>query len=136
MEDEEMGIEKGYKIVYCGVNQYLSMYTDDTIKTVQYKINEKVYPNKRCGPLCVFLTIDHAESFLAWNCTIEKLHSIKIFECEFERSLEEHVWFFIDMDRIVRDRPTFRTVLANWVKLTKCILNNSSGTSINKEHLI
>ena len=108
-------IQPGYKV------------TSDNLKScivsvygVQYEVDEWVKPHDECGPLCVFVLEEDARSFASSRD--------RIWECEYEPSLDIGVWIPINsngtMCRCLPIKLSNGTVLANKVKLIKELPNH------------
>lgn len=93
----------GYKVCDDQMHSVLAY-----VNPVEYKLQEFIKPQKRCGPLCVFNDIEFALSFASGTTS-------RVFECEYIPSKKSKVWD----DRRKEDLTwlPLNTVLASAVKL-------------------
>ena len=103
-------IKIGYKIVRLDL---YSFCRSPSAGGIEYKLNQKVYPNKRHGPLCVFDSLEDTKNFL-YNYS---LYNYKVFKCNYEESNEDKAWSRYSIEFTEDLFP--RTKLASWVELTE-----------------
>lgn len=100
----------GYKVVRKRTLQSATR----NIGSIKYKTNDWVYPEKDCGPLCVFKDKKNAINFMGES--FGDFYSI--YECLYEPSKEKYVYYKKIIQGGLSILPT-GTALANRVKLTK-----------------
>ena len=100
-------VKTGYKVVYFFKSELFSIFSHAEVK---YILNQKVYPKKGCGPLCVFDTLENAKkSYLPFFC------GFKVFKCNYKESKKKKIWNNRYKSSL-KDLPS-GTRLANWVEL-------------------
>ena len=104
-------IKTGYKIICLNMASFSRPFTYGGI---EYKLNQKVYPRKGCGPLCVFDTLEDVKNFSDFFIYD---NAVRIFKCKYEESEEDKIWdYFHEIS--LSDLP-YGTKLADWVELTE-----------------
>jgi hypothetical protein len=108
-----------YKVLFRNkYSELLSAYVSTGITC--YKKGEATWPLPDHGPLCVFTTLEQAQSFVKYTAGNE------IWECEIVVSCEDSVWCptgfpFTEPYSLTRSVLPDGTVLATKVVLTKCV---------------
>lgn len=103
-----MSTEKhiGYKIVrVTGGKYYSAVMCNDVGKVggmkkrecVEYKLNTPAYPDPNCGPLCIFDSLENAETFLLYEGSCNKM-THTIFKAEYTpsthvKNLDYVIWY-------------------------------------------
>lgn len=123
MRKNFLEIKKGYKIVNIKNGIYTSFFNNEYFPgTIDYKINEWVYPILGNGPLAIFNTLSAAKDFA--YC----YDNYKIFSCLFiPNYYQDRLWFINGNNKgaLRLGSLPIGTVLASQIKLIEeieCIL--------------
>jgi hypothetical protein len=85
---------QGYKVVRVVGDKRMSIiiYGRYPRSIVEYKVNEWVYPRRKCGPLCVFSDSSEAYLFMINQADSFKFGEGELYLCEYVPSPELAVW--------------------------------------------
>jgi len=103
----------GYKVLR---SRKRSAILDKSEGGIQYSKEETITPNKGCGPLCVFETVEDAQAF-AYVYVYEK--KWEIWEVKYKPSRKQRIFNKQDTYAL-KDLP-WGTRLADSVQLLTCI---------------
>ncbi|KKM74718.1 hypothetical protein LCGC14_1397460 [marine sediment metagenome] len=118
---------QGYKVVVKGESRFASrrkigkLYSAVTSGEgqVEYKVGEQVHPQKGCGPLCVFSSIEAAQQYIGNSILsdIRNRHCSTIYLCDYvPDELNISVWT-VTRSGLIPDITG--TILAKSVRIIK-----------------
>ena len=118
---------KFYKVVAVENKKILkSAVVDDQEDIIIYKPKKWVTPKKGNGPLCCFISLDHAEWFV-YLFEQPSAKKFEVWECEIVESKERKIWVKDGIERGIKDLLD-GTVLADKVKLLRKVeVSKKSG---------